>query len=431
MSHRILNLAAAIMGLLAASPAAAIEPTAVARMVEPSMVRIFVQGPVARASASGFVVSTQGHVATTYHVVEPHLDEGWSLFVVESGAALEARRPATVVQAYPDEDLAVLKVEGLDRPAAVLSESDTDTLAKGTSVFAIGFPGAGERLGADSGTSFTVGVANRIFVGAWTPESARIQIIQHSAATNPGNSGGPVVNPCGQVVGVNTEREMAMLITPTGLPIVYDVIQGVFFASHISVLVEKLKALNIPYNGTRKVCRVFLGVASTHFYWYGAAALVAVLVLVLLLIRFWPRRVVHVVVLSGSAARNGARALGHIFREVPWRRRRPEGIWRFRCEDAEGGPIDIVISQDDLRQAPQGLVIGSDPSCDRPLAADGIATRHARVIPLGDGLGVHDLYSGTGTAVDERPVDPDSGPAPVTPGARLRLGGLTFHVERK
>jgi hypothetical protein len=431
MAHRILILAAGIVSLLAASPAAAIEPTTVARRVEPSMVQIIVEGSVGTASASGFVVSTQGHIVTTYHVVEPHVEGDWNLFVVESGATPEARRAATVVQVYPDEDLAVLKVENLDRPAVPLSESDTDTLTKGMTVFAIGYPGAGERLGADSGTSFTAGMANRIFMGAWTRDGPRIQIVQHSAATNPGNSGGPIVNPCGQVVGVNTEREIAMLVTPSGLPIVYDVIQGVFFASHVSVLVEKLQALGVPYNGTQKVCRVILGVASTNFYWYASGSVVAILALVLLLIRYWPRRVVHIVVLGGSAARDGARALGHMLLQPRWRHWRQEPVWRLHCEDAEDGPIDIVITPEDLRRASKGLVIGRDPACDRCLTADGIAEQHAQLIPLGDGLGVTDLHSGTGTAVDERPVDPNDGPAPLASGSRLRLGNVTFRVERR
>jgi hypothetical protein len=400
-------------------------------MVEPSMVRIIVEGPGGAASASGFVVSTQGHIATTYHVVEPHIEAGWKLFVVESGATPEARRPATVVQAYPDEDLAVLHVENLDRPAVPLSEADIETLTKGMTVFAIGYPGAGQRLGADGGTSFTAGMANRIFIGAWTRDSPRIQIIQHSAATNPGNSGGPIVNPCGQVVGVNTEREMAVLLTPSDLPIVYDVIQGVFFASHVSVLVEKLKALGAPYNGTQKVCRVIFGVTSTNFHWYAAAAAVALIALVVLLIKHWPRRVIHIVVLGGEATRNGARALGHMLLQPPWRHRRRGTAWRLRGEDTQGRPVEIVITPEDLRQAPRGLVIGRDPACDRCLAVDGIAGRHAQLVPLGDGLGVTDLHSGTGTAVNERPVDPSDGPAPLAPGARLRLGNVTLRVEQR
>lgn len=402
-----------------------------ASAVEPSMVRILVEGPRGAASASGFVVSSEGHIATTYHVVAPHILAGWDIFVLESGAAAEARRSAVVVAAYPGEDLAVLKVEGLKRPPIVLSESGIERPAKGTTLFAIGYPAAGERLGADAGPSFTAGMANRTFMGAWTRESPQIQIIQHSAATNPGNSGGPIVNPCGQVVGVNTEREMAMLVTPTGLPIVYDVIQGVFFASHVSVLVEKLKALDVPYNGTQKVCRVIFGVGSTNFYWYAAAAAAIVLALVVLLIALRPRRVVHVVVLGGWAARNGVRSLGHMILPPPWRHRRDGSAWWLRCEDAEDGPIDILIRRKDLRRAPKGLVIGRDPSCDYRLTADGIAGKHAQLIPLGDGIGVADLHSGAGTAVDERSIGPSDGPAPLAPGARLRLGSLVFRVEQR
>ncbi|MDH3700947.1 MAG: trypsin-like peptidase domain-containing protein [Alphaproteobacteria bacterium] len=431
MALRTLILAAAAANLLVVTPSAAIEPTTVAKMVEPSMVRVIVEGPTGIISASGFVVSKQGHIVTIYHVVQPHVDEGWGLFVTESGATQMPRRTATIVQAYPDEDLAVLKVENLDRPPAVLSESGTDTLSKGTTVFAIGYPGAGERLNADSGTSFTAGVANRIFVGAWTKDGPQIQLIQHSAATNPGNSGGPIVNPCGQIVGVNTQREMAMLITPSGMPVVYDVIQGVFFASHVSVLVDKLKALKIPYDGDHRVCRIILGVASANFYWYALAAVAIVFALVLLLHRYWPRHVVHIVVLGGSAARNGARSLGHMLLQLPWHHGKRRGDWRLHCEDAAGGPIDIVISQDDLRRGPKGFVIGCDPSCDHCLAADGVAKQHAQLVPLEDDLGVTDLNSGSGTAVDERPVDPNDGPARLAPGARLRLGDLTFRVERR
>lgn len=431
MGHRVTSLAVAAFSLLAGSSAGAIEPTTLAGMVEPSMARIIVEGPGGTASASGFVVSTQGHVATAYHVVAPHIEGGWNLFVVESGATPEARRPATVVKAYPDEDLAVLHVETLNRPAMPLSVSGTETLPKGMTVFAIGYPGAGGRLGADGGTSFTAGMANRIFIGAWTRDSPRIQIIQHSAATNPGNSGGPIVNSCGQVVGVNTEREMAMLITPSGLPIVYDVIQGVFFASHILVLVEKLKSLGIPYNGTQKVCRVIFGVASTNFHWYAAAAVVALIAFAVLLIKHWPRRAIQIIVHGGAAARNGARALGHVLLQPPWRHRGHNGSWQLRGEDEEGNPVDIVISQEELRRAPRGLVIGHDPSCDRCLAVDGIAERHAQLVQLGDGLGITDLHSGTGTAIDEHTVDPDNGPAPLAPGSRLRLGGVKLQVERR
>ncbi len=430
-SRRLLSLILVWTVLFGAFPAEAIEPTTVAKRVERSMVRILIEGPSDHASASGFIVSKQGHIATAYHVVQEHIENGLDLFVLESGAAPDARRKATVISAYPGEDLAVLKVDNLDRPPAVLSESDPDALSKGMEIFAIGYPGAGDRLGGESGASFTVGTTNRTFSGAWTSDGAKIRIIQHSAATNPGNSGGPVVNPCGQVVGLNTEREMAMLMTPSGIPVVYDVIQGVFFASHVAVLLEKLKALDIPYNGSNRTCRIILGVASTNFYWYGLLALLVVLAAVLLVFRHWPKRVLHVVVLGDMDSGTGLRNLGHVLFDRLGLRQKKNSEWRLHCDDGEGAPVEVIVSQDDLRRAPKGLVIGCDPSCDRCLVADGIAGKHAQLVALGSELGVVDLNSGGVTQVNESTIVPADNPVVLSPGAHLRLGNLNFRVNRR
>lgn len=308
--------AAIVVGTIV-PPTAAIEPPVVARQIQPGMVRVIVEHEGRRISASGFVVSALGHVATNYHMIRPHVDANWEVFVVESGTPIESRRPATVVEIFPAEDLAVLHVAGLDRQPLTLVEIDAGLPRQGATIFAIGYPGAGSRLGGEGGTSFTSGMVNRLMSGAWTPDSMEFSIIQHSAPTNPGNSGGPIVNACGQVVGVNTERELAVVRGPTGLPILTDIIQGVFFASHVSVLVEKLKQLEIPYRGTTRRCRVFLGVASTNFTWYAAGALVAALLLVVLLIKYRPRRLIHVIVLSGNAARNGSRVARRLLRRHP------------------------------------------------------------------------------------------------------------------
>ena len=195
---------------------------------------------------------------------------------------------------------------------------------------------------------------------------------------------------------------------------------------------EKLRALDVPYHATPKVCRVIFGVASANFPWYAAAAGAVLLVIVLLLVRHWPRRVIHVVVVGRDTARNGARRLGHLILH-PRERGRPHKVtWRLHCDAAENGaPIDIVLDEDDLRRAPQGLVIGSDAACDRCLQADGIDPRHARLLAFGEDLGIKDLHSKTGTAVDATPVDPEDGAATLKPGAELRLGNLVFRVERR
>jgi S1-C subfamily serine protease len=294
--------------------AAAIEPQSVAQMLEPSVVRVIATGPEGMTAGTGFVVSRDDHVATNLHVVDPLSRGDWTIFVVESGVALDERRPAKLVKAFPDEDLAILQVEGLNRPPVLLSEIDADRPAKGATIFAIGFPEAGGRLGTALETSFTIGSVSRLFAGAWFASGPQFGLIQHSAPTNPGSSGGPIVNACGHVVGVNSQREIAVVLSPLGLPIVTDVIQGVFFASDASVLIDKLKELGIAYSGTRKVCRVFLGVASTNLFLYAGVAALAGLTLLAGLIVFWPRLVVQTVVQCGCTIRGCAKAVGRAIR---------------------------------------------------------------------------------------------------------------------
>ncbi len=307
----LIGLALALM----ATPVFAVEPHEVARALEPSIVRVLVMGPGGAASGSAFQVSHAGHVATNYHIIKPHVESGWKIFVVRSGAAADDDRlAATVVKGFPNEDLAILHVEGLRGPAVTLSDVDTAGLAKGMPIYAIGFPAAGGRLGLGRETSFTSGALSRSIVGSWTKDGPQIRIIQHSAPTNPGNSGGPVANACGQVVGINSQRELAIVVGPGGLAIPTDFIQGVFFASHVSVLIQKLDELSIAYTGSRKACLIFMGVASTNWYLYGSAlAFVGITLFVLLLFR--PQALFRVIDRCRCAAQDGAAAIARVMKD--------------------------------------------------------------------------------------------------------------------
>ncbi|NIO43067.1 MAG: hypothetical protein GTO41_24665 [Burkholderiales bacterium] len=121
--------------LFATAPAAAINPQSVAKLLEPSVVRVVVIGPEGETSGSGFVVSRSGHVATNFHIVEPHIEANWKLFVTGGGVSSKDRRPAILVKAFPGEDLAVLQVRGLTRPPAQLSETDSERPAQGAYPF--------------------------------------------------------------------------------------------------------------------------------------------------------------------------------------------------------------------------------------------------------------------------------------------------------
>lgn len=145
------------------------------------------------ALGSGFVISEDGYVVTNNHVIE-----GADEILIEfySGKELEA----TIVGTDPNTDIALLKVE-TDEPLEFVSFGDSDLARVGDWVVAMGNP-----LG--QGFSVSVGIVsarNRALSGTYD------DYIQTDAAINRGNSGGPLFNMDGDVVGVNTA-----ILSPTG-----------------------------------------------------------------------------------------------------------------------------------------------------------------------------------------------------------------------
>ncbi|MCP4317710.1 MAG: FHA domain-containing protein [Hyphomicrobiales bacterium] len=402
--------------LIALAFATTFDPQTVAERLEPSIVRVEVKGPEGSRSGTGFVISRGGYILTNSHVIEPHVAAGWELVVIENDAAGKNRLPATLIERVQEEDLAILHIEGLDRPPVVLSETGIDWPAKGMTVFAIGFPEVGGRLGEIHEASFTTGTVNRLFDGSWSKDGAELRIIQHSAPTNPGSSGGPIVNACGQVVGVNTQRELAIIIGPLGLPIVTDLIQGVFFASHASTVTKRLRGLGVAYTGSTKVCRELFGMASTNFPVMGAVAAILAILLFLAVLLVRPKFMIHVLSRHHGAARSGVRGI--------------DACWRLTGQTSGGRAVDIVVTDTDLGRTNRGIVIGSDPLCDRPLRDPSVSYRHARLTTVDGVFAVSDMDSANGTRVDGIPIHPGTAPSPLSDGSQLILGDVTLDIKR-
>lgn len=139
-----------------------------------------------RGSGSGFIIDADGSILTNNHVIE---GAERILVTLADGRSLRAR----VVGADPDTDIALLKVEGhVGLPVAVLG--DSSSLRMGEWVCAIGNP-----LGYEH--SVTVGVIS--YLGRKLFDASLDDYIQTDAAINFGNSGGPLINARGEVIGIN------------------------------------------------------------------------------------------------------------------------------------------------------------------------------------------------------------------------------------
>ena len=192
----------------AASVVSAVGP-AVVTVIDLQRAGLQGDGVSALGRGTGFVIDDRGHILTSSQVAVGG-DEFRVLFA--DGEA----RPAVLVGADPVSDLAVVRVRG--GVPAVAPLGDSDRVATGQAVLAIGSP-----LGTFS-NSVTRGIVSAL--GRTIEESGvrpeRAGLIQHDAAINEGNAGGPLLDLAGQVIGVNT---LGLSTAGAG-----DPVQGIFFA---------------------------------------------------------------------------------------------------------------------------------------------------------------------------------------------------------
>lgn len=187
-------------------------PQQIVKLVTPSVVRIRTQGTALtvfgqvaqeNGTATGIVLDADGHILTNDHVVTADSDKVADSITVDLPTGKSA--PATLVGRDQNSDLAVLQVKSSDLTPVTFAPSGSTEV--GEPVLAIGY--ALDIVGTPTVTSGVVSALNRAFPETIQSSSGASQImisdaIQTDAAVNLGNSGGPLVNLKGEVVGINT-----------------------------------------------------------------------------------------------------------------------------------------------------------------------------------------------------------------------------------
>lgn len=370
------------------------------------VVRVVAEG----GHGTGFVVNEDGHVVTNHHVVVEVLQEGGELGVMPTGSSTWYQ--AEIVHADQGLDLAVLHAPGLGLPPLVLS---TGELKDAQTVWSVGFPGAADDLNPQNNATIQQGIVSGLLQGNWEEGDERFPIIQHGATVSPGNSGGPLLDDCSRVIGVNTWASLESVVDEMGNPIRIGDGSNIFWSSGIAETVRILERFSVPFQAEDSTCVVAGGEARELrkemqkqnlrmivILLMGGLALIVVLVFLLKKMR----QKVFALVKELSQSMRTQKG-----KERSWlstsRRKAKRGLV-VSGFDGRGNRIRIVLDSDHLANQRLGVSFGRDPALvDEVINDPSMSSRHLRISSAHGGkIYVEDLNSKNGTILDGRKLQP-------------------------
>ncbi|MFR4997513.1 MAG: S1C family serine protease [Clostridium paraputrificum] len=179
---------------------------------------------------SGFIINEDGYILTNYHVVELAISNNTKdvTVILSTGEEIAAK----VVNYDQNRDIAMVKLVDGTKVPAVVELGDSDGLYVGQEVVAIGTP-----LGKNFAQTLTKGIVSGVNRNLTTEGGNTGDYIQTDTAINSGNSGGPLINTKGEVIGINTAKLSGQSETT---------IEGMGFAIPINDAKDRIESLSKP-----------------------------------------------------------------------------------------------------------------------------------------------------------------------------------------
>ena len=385
--------------------------------LEKSVVRIVVSLVDGTGTGSGSVVAN-GVVLTNHHVIEGGTD-----ISVGSKHTGDTLYDARILWKSAELDLAVLQVDGLPPlPVATLAIQKS---GKGEKVWAMGYPGASD-LGRQLTSEATVtgGVISLFHRQPWPQGSVALWIIQHDAVVNPGNSGGPLFDDCGRVVGVNTAKA------------VREAVEGVFWASRITEAIREMEREGITLQKDNATCTPSDGGVAQAQQEAEAAAQAAkkaqrntfiigliVGLLSLLAIVLALRKPRQQIIRQVSRAVDGFNQISRLASNI----HRPAVV--LAGFDGAGKKLRIAVPSRGASASGGGYVVGRHGALvDQVVADANISRRHARITVEHGRCAIEDLNSKNGTRVNGVRLVAFE-PAAITAGDKIHLATIEMQVS--
>ncbi len=349
-----------------------------------------------RARGSGFFIGKKGedpkYIVTNYHVIKAYVEGGSGDQLVGFGNSYRTQIRVyfdsnDFVEAYPvvwdtrdSYDIAILRIEKPTNKRAALELKAPDMGMKGDRVRCVGFPDVAdnaaisrlERFSEDATIVTTGTISDVLTVGG-----AGVRCVQTDATISPGNSGGPMINDNGSVIGINTWNVLAW--TDAGI----DISQN--YAISVSEVISMLDRNNLPYE-------LEGGAFSSLIFWIiiGAVALVLIAGAV----------IVIVILTSRSRKDRGSSAAGANDNLIQRKdtERTETGDTGLRIEGISG----VLSGKRIMIKSKGSVIIGRDPRQSNvtvPETTPGISSKHCEVKLFKGDLCITDLGSSHGTFV--------------------------------
>lgn len=414
-----------------------------------SLVEIFaaskVKGKLKLGSGTGFVINDAGYIGTNNHVI----DDAVKIYANLDGQSVNkvdaySKGNAELIWRSESLDLAIIKVEPSPKLRGLTFTKQIPR--KGEAVIAIGYPGAADGRDFEgkervSNATFTKGVLSRTFEGKW--KKTPLDMVQHSAEVSWGNSGGPLVDECSRVIGINTQISLkgkAFRQTKRGVETIIAQAPGVYFASHISELMEELDNRGIRYDFSDEVClptetvlretqQRFQSILMTTVV-VGGLGFLALGTLVVMLMRKPRAQVVHA--LNVVSRRLGGRPPAETQRDAraeaaaPLSGNRPPNLILDGLDPGSGERFRVIVDSE-LLAAGEVLLGRESPGSQIVIKHNEVSRVHLALRWTGDALEVKDMQSTNGTFVNGERVS-TSRPSSIRNGDQLRLGNLDLRV---
>ncbi|MEP7364050.1 MAG: trypsin-like peptidase domain-containing protein [Acidobacteriota bacterium] len=438
-----------ILAALLAEAAAGAPPVAEMKNQTPIIILAYQEADGSTSSASGtgfFVTPTQ--IVTNWHVC-CSLPEGVQKKVVLAGRSKEELSAVTVIWSSQSKDLAVLE---LQKPVQVhpVTFGKFESLSEGMDVWAVGYPGAAGRMSKGEGafrSSLTKGVISKMDTRAVKDGGASVKLIQTDASINAGNSGGPLFDTCGRVVGVNVTKALVTVMDAQGKPVRVPEADGIGWSVDIRELLPELDKLNIKYSAFENPCEAGSGVTQSGGFSsliLGAQVLLMVLTLIMGVVIV--RKKVAPAIVNAVTQRRYSAIPPQPQPQVPVYPATPRAPAPQPHQAAAPTPPVVkprvtllgLSGEYEGQRLPlmaQGLTFGRDASVSNIVFASGtsgISKRHCRVYFQQGKVFVEDTYSSNGTFLGTGARISSGEPRELQSGDEIRLVDErnAFRLER-